>query len=177
MKLFSLSLSRLLIVSSSLYNTNAHNKHCHFTLKISKEILLNMTGSIHRYNRQSSSTTTTGSTKEGVHQPKLRRCSSADEHNPSEFIPEIHFQKNKFSFKRGSPTSDIDSGTEEVEQQSEHVFLPAPSDTDEQIPQLDEGFSELEREEDFQLSVIKRDRKFCFFLLGHYDECNCIICF
>ena len=132
-----------------------------------------MTGSIHRFNRQYSSTATTNSTKEEVHQPKLRRCSSADEHNSPEFIPEVHFQKEKFSFKRGSPTSDIDSGTEEVEQQSEHVFLPAPSDNEDPIPQLDEGFSESDREEDPQLAMIKRDRKFSpkyNFLLGHYDS-------
>lgn len=151
--------------------TEETRRIAHLLLKISKKALLNMTGSNDRYIRQCSSTTT-GSSKGEVHQPKLRRCSSADEQNPSEFIPMVLFSKEKFSFKRVSPTSDIDSGTEEVEQQSEHVFLPASSDTDEVIPQFDEGFSEYEREEDPQLTTIKQDRKFLLrvFLLCHYDS-------
>ena len=119
-----------------------------------------MTGSIPQLHRQHSSTATTHSTMEKTFRPKLRRCSSADDHSPLELCPTVN-QKGKeiFSFKRASPTSEFDSGTEENEQQLEYVFLAPSSNDDEPIAQLDEGFSECEREEDLQLKKIKYDRK------------------
>lgn len=122
-----------------------------------------MTGSIPQFLRQHSSTATA---VEKRYRPKLRRCSSADDHSPVESIPMVNQpQKEMFSFKPATPTSDIDSGTEENEQQLEHVFLPATFDQGEPIPQLDEGFSEYEQEENFQLAQIKHDRKFHY----HFD--------
>ena len=141
-----------------------------------------MTGSIPQLHRQHSSTA--HSTMEKIYRPKLRRCSSADDHSPMESMGPMVNQQQKefFSFKPATPTSDIDSGTEEIEQQLEQVFLSPPAD---QLVQFDEGFSEYEREEDRQLVKIHHDRKFhhpfdifSSFLLGHYDSaqsCNCII--
>ncbi len=119
---------------------------------------------------------------EKSYRPKLRRYSSADEHNSTQLTADDRLEKEKFLFKRESIGSDIDSGTEEIEQlQLEQVFTgTTTNDNEDQFsvqsfgPNPDEGFSECEREtEESQLLKINKDRKLnrmsFFFLLCHHD--------
>ncbi len=118
-----------------------------------------MTGSIHQFNRQHSSHA------EKTYRPQYRRCSSADDHNSMELIPDDHQHKELPVFKREHLTSDVDSGTEELEQQLEHVYLATSNDNEDEAsiksfgPNPDEGFSECEQEEKSQLPLIINDRK------------------
>jgi hypothetical protein len=139
-----------------------------------------MTGSIHQLSRQHSSTTA-NTTMEKIYRPKLRRCSSADDHNSKELTPDINQQISVF--KRESITSDVDSGTEEIEQQLEHAFVATSFDHDDQVsiksfgPNFDEGFSECEesqvqiQNDDSKLPRVEQDRKlhhtlfFCFVIM------------
>jgi hypothetical protein len=123
-----------------------------------------MTGSIQQLNRQHSSTTTT-TTMEKSYRPKFRRCSSADDHGLTESMSDINQQKDISVFKRQSITSDADSGTEEIEQQMEHVVVASYYDNDDQSsvksfsPNYDEGFSECDREEESSVQTITEDFK------------------
>lgn len=124
-----------------------------------------MTGSIHQLNRQHSTTAGSSNMKKSSG-PKLRRCSSVDDHNSIELILDDNHHKEFFSFKREHTTSDVDSGTEEIEQQQlEQVFMRTSIDNEDILsvksfgPNLDEGFSECEREIESQLSLVKTDRK------------------
>ena len=129
-----------------------------------------MTGSIHQLSRQHSSTATTNTTMEKNFRPKLRRCSSADDHGLMESMVDIHQQKDFPVFKREYATSDIDSGTEEIEQQFEHVAITESFDIDDQssvksFGHFDEGFSECYRDaetptEESKRPMIEDDRKF-----------------
>jgi hypothetical protein len=134
-----------------------------------------MTGSINQFNRQHSSTTGS-STMEKIYRSKLRRCSSADDHNSMELIPDDNQHKEIFVFKREHTTSDVDSGTEEIEQQLEQAYITTFNDNEDKLsiasfsPNPDEGFSECEREMESQISLIKKDRKlskifFCFVIM------------
>lgn len=73
--------------------------------------------------------------------------------------------KEMFAFKRVHNKSENDSGTEEIEQQMEQLFIANMPTGDDQSsvqsvsPIPDEGFSECEREEDSQLTRITQDRK------------------
>ncbi len=126
-----------------------------------------MTGSINQFNRQHSSTTGS-STMEKIYHSKLRRCSSADDHNSMELIPDDNQHKEIFVFKREHTTSDVDSGTEEIEQQLEQAYITTFNDNEDKLsiasfsPNPDEGFSECE----------------VFFFLCHHDStkiCNDVI--
>jgi len=128
-----------------------------------------MTGSIHQFHRQhSSTTTTTGSSNMGKnYRPKLRRYSSADDHNSIELIVDDNQHKEFSDLKREHTTSDTDSGTEEIEQQLEQTFTATTTINDNEDnlsiksvgPNFDEGFSECERELQPKISLINNDRK------------------
>jgi len=135
-----------------------------------------MTGSIHQLNRQHSSTTSS-STMEKIYRSKLRRSSSVDDLNSIELIPDDNQHKEFPDFKREHTTSDVDSGTEEIEQQLESAFTTTFNDNEDTLSvksvgqNFDEGFSESEREIQSQRFLIKQDRKssntffFCFVIL------------
>ena len=74
-----------------------------------------MTGSF-VFNRQMSSTAG-ASTVDKSSQPKLRRCSSANEQNSLDPILDDALLKLKLATKRTQSPSDDDSGTEDVEPQ------------------------------------------------------------
>jgi hypothetical protein len=123
-----------------------------------------MTGSIHKFSRQHSSTTS-GTTMDKTHSSKLRRSSSVDDLTSMELIHDDNEHK-EFSFvKREHTPSDDDSGTEEIEQQMEQFCLTTFNDDEDKQsiksfgPNPDEGFSECENQRESQLSVIKNDRK------------------
>jgi hypothetical protein len=136
-----------------------------------------MTGSIHQLNRQHSSTTSS-STMEKIYRSKLRRSSSVDDLNSIELIPDDNQHKEFPDFKREHTTSDVDSGTEEIEQQLESAFTTTFNDNEDTLSvksigqNFDEGFSESEREIQSQRFLIKKDRKLSntFFLLCHPDS-------
>jgi hypothetical protein len=133
-----------------------------------------MTGPIYQYNRQHSSTTAS-SNMEKTHPSKLRRCSSADDHNSPELIPDDNYHKEFLYFKRERTLTDDDSGTEEIEQQLEHIFVSTLNDTEDNLVNkatginADEGFSECENQEKSKIYCIKNDRKlsniFCFVIM------------
>jgi hypothetical protein len=141
-----------------------------------------MTGSIHTYNRQHSSTTAS-SDMDKNHQLKLRRWSSADDNNSIQSVPEDNLNEEKFFVKREHTTSDVDSGTEEIEQQLDHMFIQTINDDEDQLSiksfgvNADEGYSECEipekqlDEAETSVSRIENDRKlkniFCLVIMTH----------
>jgi len=135
-----------------------------------------MTGPTHQYTRQHSSTTANSNT-EKTHEHKLRRCSSADDHNSLELVPDDNHHKEYLDFKRERTMSDDDSGTEEIEQQLEHMVISTLNADENNLTRKtpgvngDEGYSECENPEKSQVFSIQNDRKSSnlFFLLRHYD--------
>jgi archaellum component FlaD/FlaE len=123
-----------------------------------------MTGSIHQLNRQHSSTTG-GPTMHKTSDQKLRRCSSADDHNSMELVHDVTERKEILFVKRERTASDDDSGTEEIEQQMEHIFMATVNNDEDKLstkavsPNFDEGFSENENQQEPQLITITNDRK------------------
>jgi len=137
-----------------------------------------MTGSIHQFSRQHSSTTG-GSTMEKTYCSKVRRSSSVDDRTSIELIPDDNQHKELPVFKREHKTSDVDSGTEENEQQVEPGFTTTTLDDNEDTSSIksvgqnfDEGFSECERGRETQSQPLRvtMDRKlsnifFCFVIM------------
>lgn len=123
-----------------------------------------MTGPIPQLNRQHSSTTG-GSTMHKTSGSKHRRCSSADNHNSMELVHDDTERKEILFVKRERTASDDDSGTEEIEQQMEHIFMATVNDGEDKLstksfsPNFDEGFSENENQQEPQLITITNDRK------------------
>jgi hypothetical protein len=82
-----------------------------------------------------------------------------------ESMVDIHQQKDFPVFKREHTTSDVDSGTEEIEQQLEYVAITESFDKADQSsiqsfsPTLDEGFSECYREEEAQNQMANEESK------------------
>jgi hypothetical protein len=133
-----------------------------------------MTGPTHQYTRQHSSTTV-NSNPEKTHEPKLRRCSSADDHNSLELVPDDNDHKEYLYVKRERTMTD-DSGTEEIEQQWEHMVISTLNADENNLIRKtpgvngDEGYSECENPEKSQVFDIQNDRKlsnlfFCFVIM------------
>lgn len=103
-----------------------------------------MTGSI-SFHRQRSSNDSKSNT-EKTSQPKLRRCSSAEEHHNMEPIPDEVVDKIKGGLRRDYPPSDTDSGTEDLELQPILMPQQVAASHDEQCDQFgaceDEGYAE-----------------------------------
>jgi hypothetical protein len=131
-----------------------------------------MTGSL-LFNRQHSSTA--GYSKANkMARPKLRRCSSADEHYSFEVQPDDNQDKSKFFTKRNQTPSDIDSGIEDFDQHTINTVWSPPNNVgeEEQLPCFgaceDEDFEEnpaeiithgLQDLEQQVLQCIRNDRK------------------
>jgi len=89
-----------------------------------------MTGSL-LFNRQHSSTAGHSNVNKTV-RPKLRRCSSADDNNSFEIIPNENQYKEKLFTKHDPTSSDNDSGIEDFDQQIMNYACSKSNNVDEQ---------------------------------------------
>ncbi|CAF0986799.1 unnamed protein product [Adineta steineri] len=121
-----------------------------------------MTGSIPAFTRQESSTktmtttaTTTVTDMEKTQELKIHRPSSVDDSGSCKSILDDHERKRK--------TTEYDSGTDDAEHQSEQKDVPESNVSDDQPTKqshgqvVDEGFSECEAEEEFDVTKITAD--------------------
>jgi len=115
-----------------------------------------MTGSL-LLNRQHSSTA--GYPSKKMARPKLRRCSSADEHNSFDVIPDENQNKKTIFTKHDPTSSDNDSGIEDFDQQNATGVHERINNVDEEEPSLcfgaceDENFEENSTENFIQIDA------------------------
>jgi len=104
-----------------------------------------MTGSL-LFTRQHSSTAGYSNINK-MARPKLRRCSSVDDHNSFEEIPDENQYKEKLFTKYDPTSSDNDSGIEDFDQQIMPVACSQTNNVDEEEPSSCFGACE---DEDFE---------------------------
>ncbi|CAF0843517.1 unnamed protein product [Adineta steineri] len=122
-----------------------------------------MTGSIPAFTRQDSSTKTMTTTTTATTVTNMEKTQESKIHRPV-YVDDSSLYKSKLDdHERKHEIPEYDSGTDDAEHQSEHKDVPESNVSDNQPTKqshgqvVDEGFSECEAEEEFDVTKITAD--------------------